>query len=321
MNSGGEKISIIIVNLNTGNILRECIESFFKYEKDFDSEIIIVDQNSGDNSREVIIELAGRFDNIKYIFNDTLKSFSYANNQGFDISTGDHVLIMNPDIVFINPVLKKLVSGMKNNPEIGAMSPYLMGKDGKFQQEYFRRYPSVMQFILFYMIFSKPFYRSSKLRCRYFENSDINTNSGTVEFVEQIPCAFFLTKRKIFESVGKMDDKYILFYEDVDLSFRIHRNYKLGVDMSVKVLHLGGQSFKTENNWWLHGRFLMSMHYFMEKNRGKFKSFLLKTFSLSNSVFIVAFERIKLLMGKKDTYRYNKHKYYLQEFKKAYLQF
>lgn len=318
MSGRREKISVIIVNLNTGNILRECIESFYKYENDFESEIIIVDQSSEDNSREVIIELAGRYDNIKYIFNDTLKSFSHANNQGFEISTGDYILIMNPDIIFINPVLKKLVGGMKENSNIGAMSPYLMGKDGKFQQEYFRRYPSVMQFILFYMIFSKPFYRSSRLRRRYFENSDINTNSNGIEFVEQIPCAFFLTTREIFESAGKMDEKYMLFYEDVDLSYQIHKNFRLGVDMSVKILHLGGQSFKTENNWWLHGRFLMSMHYFIEKNRGKYKSFLLKTFSLSNSVFIVALERIKLLLGKKDTYRYNKHKYYLQEFKKVY---
>jgi len=318
LNNNREKISVIIVNLNTGNILRECIESFFKYERDFDCEIIIVDQNSEDNSRDVILELAKKFDNIKFIFNTTLKSFSYANNQGFDISTGDYILIMNPDIIFINPVLNKLVNGMKNNPGIGAMSPYLMGKDGKFQQEYFRRYPSVMQFVLFYMIFSKPFYRSAKLRCRYFENSNINTRSDKIEFVEQIPCAFFLTKRDIFESVGKMDDKYMLFYEDVDLSFQIHKNYRLGVDMSVKILHLGGQSFKTENNWWLHGRFLMSMHYFIEKNRGRYKSFLLKLFSLSNSVFIVALERIKLFLGKKDNYRYNKHKYYLQEFKKVY---
>jgi N-acetylglucosaminyl-diphospho-decaprenol L-rhamnosyltransferase len=315
-----DKISVIIVNLNTGSILQECIESFFKHEdNNFQTEIIIVDQNSEDNSKEIIIELANKFDCIKYIFNDSLKSFSYANNQGFDISTGDYILIMNPDIIFINPVLIKLIESLKSNAGIGAMCPFLMGKDGKFQQEYFRKYPSVKQFVLFYMIFSKPFYRSSALRRRYFENSDIDTTSGGIEFVEQIPCAFFLTTRKIFESAGKIDDKYILFYEDVDLSFQIHKKYKLGVDMSLKILHLGGQSFKTENNWWLHGRFLISMHYFIKKNRGSFKSFLLKLFSLSNSMLIVAIEKLKMMLGKKDSYRYNKHKYYLQEFKKAQL--
>jgi N-acetylglucosaminyl-diphospho-decaprenol L-rhamnosyltransferase len=319
LNELNPKISIIIVNLNTGNLLLNCVNSIYEYEaKNNLLEVIIVDQNSSDNSKDVIHLLSEKYENIKYILNDSLMGFSYANNQGYDISTGSYILIMNPDVVFIEPILANLLKSI-NNSKLGAVCPILNDKNGNFQQEYFRKYPSIRQYILFYMFFSKPFYRSSKLRSRFFEIDRININSGKLEFVEQIPCAFFLTRREIFESVGKMDDNYILFYEDVDLSFQINKKYKLAIDTSVKLLHLGGQSFNSENNWWLFGRFMMSMNHFFEKNKGAFKSYLLKIFSVSNSLFIVAFERIKILFGKKDSYRLNKHKYYLQEFRKVYL--
>jgi GT2 family glycosyltransferase len=153
---------------------------------------------------------------------------------------------------------------------------------------------------------------------RYLENQDINTDSGKIESVEQIPCAFFLTKRDIFESVGKMDEKYKLFFEDVDLSYQINKIKTLGIDTSIRVTHLGGESFKTDDNWRLYGRFIVSMICFFKKNYNTVRWFTLTFIAVLNSMLILVLEFLKGLFGGKNIYRTKKHKYFLKELKKHY---
>jgi hypothetical protein len=311
-------ISFIIVNHNTGSILKQCIDSVYEYEKDIDFEIIIVDQNSRDDSGKIINELAASKRNIKKIFLDEVKSFSYANNRGYEISYGNYILIMNPDIIFTQSLLHNL-TGILDQPDVGAVCPLLIGKDGIFQNNYFQRYPTVIQFILFYSFMAKTFLKSARLINRYLENRDINPFANRVEFIEQIPCAFFLTKRSVFEHAGKMDESYMLFFEDVDLSYQVHKNYKLAINTSLRVTHLGGVSFKNEDNWWVYGRFILSMNNFFEKNYSRFTAFILKVISVKNSLLVICIEYTKKIFNKSDNYRLKKHKYYLKEFKKYYL--
>ena len=300
------------MNYNSGNILEDCVCSIYKYENEKNFEIIIIDQNSTDNSKIIIKNLCNTYGNINYIFNDSIKSFSFANNQGYEISNGDYILIMNPDIIFQSSILDKLVSELGKNVNLGAICPQLIGKDGIFQSNYFQRYPTLMQFILFYSVISKLFLKSENLRNKYLEDRNIDLNSGKIEFIKQIPCAFFLINRKIFEEVGKMDANYILFFEDVDLSYQINKKYKLAIDTSCKVIHLGGITIRDENDWWVYGRFIKSMHYFFRKNYGRCSAFILKLLAIENSIPILFFEYLKVLFGKKDLYKLKKHKNFLK---------
>ena len=111
-----------------------------------------------------------------------------------------------------------------------------------------------------------------------------------------------------------MDENYFLFFEDVDLSYQINKKYKLAIDTSCKVTHLGGESFKTDNNWWLHGRFVKSMHYFFKKNKNPILTLLLYFSAVINSGVSVLYEYMKSIFGKCDKYRLNKHKYLLKLF-------
>jgi GT2 family glycosyltransferase len=147
---------------------------------------------------------------------------------------------------------------------------------------------------------------------RFLENQDIDITTGKLYFDEQIPCAFFLTKRPILEKIGLMDDNFVLFFEDVDLSFRIAKYHKLAVDTSIKITHLGGSSFKTDDNWWLHGRYIASMIYFFRKHYSSFRTFLLKVTVYLNTYAVIGTEYIKKLFGNKDDYRMKKHKYQLK---------
>ena len=306
------KISFVIVNFNTGNILQECVESVFKYEDTSLFEVIIVDNGSTDDSPGIIEEIAKKYSNVEAIFLKKDDGFSRANNIGYDKTSGEYVLIMNPDIIFTESILQKLMNDIEDDKMLGAVCPLLVGKDGNFQRNYFQRYPTLMQFILFHSIFGKFFHRFPSLMNRYLENQDIDTKTGKIEEVEQIPFAFFMTTREIFEDAGKMDEGYKLFFEDVDLSYQIHKKFKLGVDTSIRVTHLGGESFKTEDNWWLYGRFITGMKYFFSKNYGWMRTFLLKVSTFINSFLIISIENLKRLFGGKESYRLKKHRYFLK---------
>lgn len=311
-------ISIIIVNYNTGEILRDCVESVIKFENKVEYEIIIVDNNSTDNSREIIEHLKNKHIYISSIYIDGKRSFSFANNLGFESSKGDYILIMNPDIIFTKPILKNLIDEFNKLNNLGALCPLLIGTDGKFQRNYYQRYPTIRQFIFFYSFFAK-FFMNSKLRLyKYLENGDIDVDYAKLQSVEQIPCAFFLTTRKTFIEAGKMDASYELFFEDVDLSYQVNKIKKVAVHSGYSVMHLGGSSFKTSDDYWLYGRFILSMIHFFEKNYNSFRTKSLKFLAVSNSYFILFLEKIKSLFGKQDDYRKRKHENFLKEYKKTY---
>lgn len=303
--------SIIIVNYFTADVLQQCIESIYKYEKPESFEIIVVDNGSLDESPEIIETLPARFAEVKPIILKKQESFAHANNTGFNSSTGQYVIIMNPDIIFSEPVLEKLKVNFENDNSIGAITPALIGTDGKFQRNYFQRYPGLLQFVFFQSIYAKFFFRFPSLLNKYLENQEIDASSGKMFYVEQIPFAFFMTKRDIYKSNGMIDEDYFLFFEDVDMSYTIAKKYKLAVDTSLKITHLGGSSFKNEENWNLHGLFIMSMVHFFEKHYSRLKSLTLKSLVLINSLFILFIEKIRKLFGRQNSFRYKKHSYLL----------
>jgi GT2 family glycosyltransferase len=148
---------------------------------------------------------------------------------------------------------------------------------------------------------------------KYLENQEIDTGTKKLYYVEQIPFAFFMTTRAIYKSIGMMDENYYLFFEDVDMSYSIAKKYKLALDTSLKTTHLGGSSFKNEDNWNLYGIFIYSMLYFFKKNYSKPRAFILKLLSASNSIIIVFIEYLKKVFGRSDKYRLRKHKFFLSK--------
>ncbi len=305
-------LSVIVVNYNTGDILKECVESLYEYEKDSPFELIIVDNNSPDNSREIAEQLSLKYENLKCLFLKDKVSFSEANNLGFEVSDGEFILIMNPDIIFVMPVFEKLKS-LLSNRETGACSPLLIGTGGEFQRIYFQRFPSILQFIFFYSVLSKIFMKSKYLINRYQYNCDIDTESGTVQPTEQIPCAFYMTTRDLFIKAGKMDPSFKLFFEDVDLSYRTGKILPLAVDASLSVTHLGGSSFKREDDYWLYGRFITGMLAFFRKYYSSFRYITLKLITRINSNVILFFEIILGIFGKSNDYRKRKHRFFLEQ--------
>lgn len=306
--------SIIIVNYNTGDILEECVESVYRHEDTDKFEIIIVDNHSPDNSPEVIEKLSSRHSNIKYLLNESKLSFSQSNNEGFALATGEYVIIMNPDIIFTSPVISRLKQRISSEG-LSACSPLLTGSDGKFQRNYYQRFPSIRQFIYFYSFLSKIFGGSARLTNKFLHNCDIDPDTDKLWITEQLPCAFYFTTSDLYERAGMMDPGYKLFFEDVDLSYRMRNFGKLGVDSSAAVTHLGGSSFKREDDFWLYGRFICGMLTFFGKHYSSRRYSMLKFISRLNSCIILSGQKVLSPAGRKDGYRVRKHEYFLEQLK------
>lgn len=311
-------LSIVIVNHNTGENLKNCISSIFQYENEQEFEIIIVDQNSKDDSREIIEYLSASKNNIKKLYINENVGFSKANNEGVKIAEGKFLLLLNADVIFTESILAKFINLIEKNAEIGAVCPLLIGTNGLFQYRYFQRYPSLLQYVLFYSLISRFFLDNEKLLNRYLENRDIDCNSKKIQFVPQIPFAFFLTRKNIYLENKMMDENFILFFEDVDFCYRLNKKYKIAFSASERITHIGGASIMKNHLFWIYGRFIMSMNYFFDKHYCFLKALTLKILSVANSLVIIVYENIMRIFRKTDLLRLNKHKYFLKEFFKYY---
>jgi GT2 family glycosyltransferase len=115
-----------------------------------------------------------------------------------------------------------------------------------------------------------------------------------------------------------MNEKYFLFFEDMDLSFRIRKKYELFTDTSSSVLHYGGSSFNINKNPEIYGNYILSMNIFFDLNYSILRAFMLKIITLKNSFFILIVEYFKIIFRKNDNFRIKKHKYFLKLFKEHY---
>jgi len=318
--------SLIIVNYKSSDYLLKCLKSIYENEKENNFNVIVVDNASKDNSAEVIKGVSKTYKNFSYEILDEKKSFSYANNLGIKRSNAEFIVILNPDIVLNDSTLERLKNNFNINPKLGAVSPYLIGTDKKFQNRYFQKLPSVIQFVLFYSFLAKLFEKSKFLKNKFLynlpESDKVPKMNQATSFAEvvQIPCAFFMTKKEVLNNIGLLDEDYNLFFEDVDLSFRISSRYKIAVDTSVKVTHFGGSSFSDENsnNYWMYGRFIMSMNLFFDKHYHALRNTLFKLFCVTNSLLLVFAEFAKGIFGKRNSIRILKHKFFLKEFVRHY---
>ncbi|MCD6471377.1 glycosyltransferase family 2 protein [bacterium] len=208
-------ISIIIVNYNQKNFLEECLKSIKEANISINYEIIIIDNHSKDDS----LNFLGKLDqaNVRVIFNPENFGFSYAVNQGIRISRGEYLLILNPDIIVLPKSVENLYQFMEKNQKVGIAGPKLINPDKTLQFSCFR-------FPKFYI----PFLRRSFLGKIFFFKKVLQNylladyNHKEPKEVDWLLGAALFVRKKALKDVGLMDERYFLYFEDVDWCRRFH---------------------------------------------------------------------------------------------------
>ncbi len=252
-------LSIIIVNYNSKLLLEQCVASVKKAVAGIDSEIIVVDNNSTDGSREYLPPL---FPRVKFIFNNTNAGFAKACNQGYKISSGDYVLFLNPDTIISGNCLQECISFFQAHADAGAAGVRMVNGQGKFLKESKRGFPSPAA--SFFKLFGFAWlFPHSGIFARYYlghlpekENNPVDVLSG----------AFMMVRRHVLEATGGFDENFFMYGEDIDLSYRIQQagfcNYYLG---KITITHFKGSStvYNAErvNNFYGAMKLFVKKHY------------------------------------------------------------
>jgi GT2 family glycosyltransferase len=232
------QVSFVIVSFNTREVLRECLQTLEREAGDIPYETFVVDNASGDESAAMVER---DFPRMKVLRSQVNLGFAAANNQAFPLAQGRYVVLLNSD-AFLHPhALARAVAHMDADPRAGAGGARLLGRDGSWQPSA-RMFPSLLNDVLTLSGLAARFPRS-----RFFGRMDRTWADAEVAAgVDWVPGAFVIIRREVLERVGYFDERFFLYYEEVDLCRRIKKaGYAVHYWPDVVVVHLGGESSKT----------------------------------------------------------------------------
>lgn len=229
-------VSIIIVNYNTITLLINAIESILKRSENFSFEIIVVDNNSTDHSKQILLERYGNA--VIYIALSENIGFGRANNEGLKIAKGRNILFLNPDTELQNNAVKILSDYLDEHPDVGAVGGNLFSGDGAPTLSFSRVLPSI------WSEFSELWLKNIPLKILYGRNFSFNYLHCPLR-VGYVSGADMMVSMKVLTEVGFFDPEFFMYFEETELSYRISRKkYKIMNIPNARIIHLEGKSFK-----------------------------------------------------------------------------
>jgi len=285
-------LSIIIVNYNVKQLLKECLQSVINASEGIETEVWVVDNNSSDGSVKMLQE---EFSEVKLIANNHNLGFSVANNQAIKQAQGEHILLLNPDTLVPKDVFNKCLEFINNTPKCGALGVYMHDKNGVFLPESKRSLPNPWVSFCKMSGLNKLFPSSShfnRYHLGYLKNDENH-------IVDVLVGAFMWLRKSALEKVGLLDEKFFMYGEDIDLSYRIQKggfeNWYLG---TVKILHYKGESTNKYSYAFIQ-RFYGAMHIFAKKHFPK--SYPLYAVSIQVLIILHSIKLliVRSLLGKK----------------------
>lgn len=220
------KITVITVTYNSQRTIESCLSSIIKYS--FESEIIVVDNGSTDSTLE-LVRTFGR--KVKIINAGKNLGFSKANNLGAKEAEGNYLVFLNPDTRILKAQdLERLQKILEENPEYGVLGPKLIYPDNTPQPRV-RNLPTPFRAFKEYILGMKGAYD-------FYEPE----GQGLCE-VESVIGACMIISKELFFRVGGFDEKYFMYYEDLELCRSVRRmGFKVGYIPEITVEHAEGKS-------------------------------------------------------------------------------
>lgn len=232
------KLSVVIVNYNVKYFLEQALLSVRRASAGLDVEVWVVDNNSVDDSVELVRR---KFPEVRLIANKHNPGFSIANNQAIRLSAGEYVLLLNPDTVVEEDTFEQCLAFMEAHPEAGGLGVRMIDGSGKFLPESKRGFPTP------WVAFAKTFglarlFPRSRL-CNHYHLGYLAEHE--THEIEVLAGAFMLLRRSVLDEVGLLDEAFFMYGEDIDLSYRIvqagHKNYYYP---HTSIIHYKGESTK-----------------------------------------------------------------------------
>lgn len=278
-------LTIIIVNWNTRELLKNCIKSIIENKDDLKIKIIVVDNNSKDGSAEMVEKI---FPEVIIIKSRKNIGFGKGNNLALPYANTPIIFFLNPDTVMMKGTIGKMVDFMKSNPKIGAIGCKLVypkevtktvGKDGEAHTLEMQWVPSPLK-ILFKMLFLSD--KTIQKFKKFLPYHDPN-KSGFVSF---LPGACLMVRKEVLDKIGYFDERFFMYGEDYELCHRIKAaGWQLYYMSEVKIAHHVGGSIQKGKSKFSTLMMCESISKLMEKYHGKLGKYLYRIVIFWGSCF------------------------------------
>tara|TARA_R100001369_G_scaffold88183_1_gene124387 strand:- start:62 stop:901 length:840 start_codon:yes stop_codon:yes gene_type:complete len=237
-------VSVIYVSYNTCKLTIESIQSVFKFTKNLNLEIILVDNASKDNS---VVKVQQSFPEVKIIQNKKNLGFGRANNKGLQIAKGKYILFLNTDTYLEEPAIEGLFNEMEKDEfqNVAVVGAKLTRPDGSYNisSGLLPSFPHFVKGSFLKRFFKKSYYRN--LPPRSIPEYDYPYK------VDYVSGADFMVRKNILDRVGGFDSRFFLYSEEVELTHRIYREYPGMVSMifpQFKIVHISQGSSKNKSD-------------------------------------------------------------------------
>jgi GT2 family glycosyltransferase len=279
------QLSVIILNYNVRYFLEQCVFSVQKALENIDSEIIVVDNNSQDDSCGMMKQ---DFPDIQLIENKKNFGFPKGNNLGVAAAKGEYICILNPDTLVAEDTFTKVLAFAKQKSNVGIVGVKLIDGTGNFLPESKRGIPTpwtaFTKITGLYKIFPK-----SRFFGKYYAAHLTENETGKVEILVG---AFMFMQRELYNKIGGFDETCFMYSDDIDLSYSALKIGKTNYYFhESSVIHYKGESTIKDGKYMK--RFQEAMHFFYNKH---FKVSVL--FSIFMEIGIVFFSVVKMFQGK-----------------------
>lgn len=229
-------LSVIIVNYNVKYFLEQCLCSLRQAIGSLKTEVIVVDNNSTDGS---VAYLSAKFSFARFVINKGNEGFAKANNQALELSSGRFILFLNPDTIIPEDCFTQCISFIQSKPGAGALGIRMIDGSGSFLKESKRGFPSPWVSFCKMSGLTSLFSESRVFAGYYLGNLSSNQNQK----VEALSGAFMLVKKEVLQITGGFDERFFMYAEDIDLSYRINKagfvNYYFA---ESTIIHFKGES-------------------------------------------------------------------------------
>lgn len=266
-------LSVIYIYFNTPKEIADSINTLIKTVRKTSYEIIIVNNNSPKKLPTI------KFKKIPHhiITNNRNLGFGKAVNQAEKISKGKYIFILNPDTKMLESSIDLMIERISSDTKIGAIGPQLINGQGKVLHSIASN-PKIPD-ILFALSFINKAWPKNPYSKKYWA---IDVDRSKEMETETIGGAAMMISKRIFEKVGGFDERFFLYFEEIDLCLRIKKlGYKIVYFPKAKIIHYVGRS--TTDKKFINNHYEKSRFLFLEKYYGLLPAFLTESFLRSSS--------------------------------------
>ncbi len=230
------KIVISIINFRTADLTQKCVESVLSDLEGIDGQIVIVDNNSGDGSADIIQNWIEKqnIDQTTLVRSPKNLGFSGGHNLAIATCEAEYYLVLNSDALLQPGFLKSVIETADANPKAGFITPILSYQDGTVQTSCFRFHSPASELI-----------RSAKTGfvTRLFSKYHIDLGTEPTSEIEWASFACILLRTEMFKEIGPMDEGYFLYFEDAEYCLRAGRaGWGIRQDRQAHAIHHRGGS-------------------------------------------------------------------------------